>query len=370
MSGPKTEQQRPRTLYGIQALRGVAALMVVLHHATFSWGERAPGYIWRNGAGGVDIFFIISGLVMAITSAGKESGWGAAGRFIERRVVRIMPLYWIMSLLALGKLYFVSQHQSLGNHAQHLVLTTSYVWRSFFLVPVQGQLPVLGQGWTLSYEMFFYILFALCLVTGRRIETTLTVVLVPLGIAGFFQSDAWPAVLTLVSPLLLEFLAGLWLGSALRRGVRFDHWWWIVAGCVSVPILFAIPSEGTQSSRLFYWGIPAFFIVAAAVAAEARFSKWWPQWLLLVGDSSYSLYLTHALVLVVLERVLIRDGRGLMNLPHGIAETLFLAVCAVVCALVGICTYYGLEKPLIVAFRHVMPDRRHKISREAYETAQ
>jgi exopolysaccharide production protein ExoZ len=365
-----SSRQRSHTLRGIQALRGIAALMVVVHHSTFVWVEHFLGYVWWNGAAGVDIFFIISGLVMSLTADGKESGVGAAGKFLERRVIRIVPLYWILSLATLCKVYILAHHSSLQNHAHHAGLTTSFVVRSFLLIPpTGGQHPLLGQGWTLSYEMFFYLLFALCLALGRRVDTTLPFILIPLGLGGFFQSSSWSALLTLVSPLLLEFLAGLWVGSAMRKGVNFDRVWLMVFGVLCLPILWTTPSLGGEELRVFRSGIPAFFIVLGAVAAEARFSSWWPKWLLLIGDSSYSLYLTHSLTLLVMEALLIRTRLFTTSLPAWLIETMFLLICSLVCIVVGVGTYYGLEKKLIVAFRHLLPDRKHKIIAEAYKTA-
>jgi exopolysaccharide production protein ExoZ len=108
-------ESSPANFLTIQALRAVAALLVVLLRAFETWGERvdpaAPGVSWDNGAAGVDIFFISSGFVMVISSrrlADRRGGWLV---FLRHRVVRIVPLYWllttakILAVLALGVLF-------------------------------------------------------------------------------------------------------------------------------------------------------------------------------------------------------------------------------------------------------------------------
>ena len=97
----QAQERSPATFLTIQALRAVAALLVVLLHALETWGERvdpaAPGVNWENGASGVDIFFIISGFVMVISSQRLVDRPGAWRTFLQHRVIRIVPLYWLLT---------------------------------------------------------------------------------------------------------------------------------------------------------------------------------------------------------------------------------------------------------------------------------
>jgi len=100
-SAPKTEASLPANFLTIQALRAVAALLVVPLHAFETWGERvdsvAPGVKWDNGAAGVDIFFVISGFVMVISSRRLVDRADAWLIFLRHRVLRIVPLYWLLT---------------------------------------------------------------------------------------------------------------------------------------------------------------------------------------------------------------------------------------------------------------------------------
>ncbi|MBV8536835.1 MAG: acyltransferase, partial [Alphaproteobacteria bacterium] len=149
----------------IQILRGIAALLVVVCHAGVMAGDRfgAVGQhlLLRAGAAGVDIFFPISGFVMVISSinlAGRPDGWWV---FLERRIVRVVPLYWLATTL---KLVMIVAVPSIALHA---AVTTTHVLGSYFFVfvpnPNGGSMPLVPVGWTLNYEMFFYAVFAAAL---------------------------------------------------------------------------------------------------------------------------------------------------------------------------------------------------------------
>ena len=155
------------TFRGIQALRGFAAALVVVLHATGQpFGmEASKPWVWMRGHAGVDIFFVISGFVMAISATGQ--GRPTAGEFLRRRILRIVPLYWIFTLVMLAKILAVKVHPGLGRDVVHLQTPIGYVLASLFFIPYrnsQGDIaPVLAVGWTLSFEMLFYLLFALAL---------------------------------------------------------------------------------------------------------------------------------------------------------------------------------------------------------------
>ena len=167
---------------GIQILRAVAALMVVLHHARLS----VPGSdAWPSfGAAGVDIFFVISGFVMAYTTSIVSSRPVAevastgllakAGKFLRKRVVRVVPLYWLALL-------WTSRRDLMHAH-----IGTDLV-KDFLFLPHPNNVfhswlaPTLQQGWTLNYEAFFYILFAVAILFGAARNR---VVLSTLGLHG------------------------------------------------------------------------------------------------------------------------------------------------------------------------------------------
>ena len=161
-------------LFGIQYLRAVAALAVVVFHAA----ERS-GLNFVVGAAGVDIFFVISGFVMWTLAATRPvSTWA----FYRDRLLRIAPLYWIVTLvMAVGALAGLFPRIRLT--ADHVIASLAFVpHRS----PSNGEIwPLLTQGWTLNLEMFFYLIFGLILFLPReRRLAMLTTTFVGLVLAG------------------------------------------------------------------------------------------------------------------------------------------------------------------------------------------
>src|SRR5665213_2734258 len=175
MTAPAPEPSRTNFLT-IQALRAIAALLVVLLHAFETWGERvdpaAPGVNWENGAAGVDIFFIISGFVMVISSRRLMAQAGGWLIFLRHRVVRIVPLYWLLTTL---KVLAVAV---LGGVVLRTSLDFGFVAGSYLFLPVTDSAghfrPVLPVGWTLTYEFLFYLLFAAAL--AMRVDVTLSLI--------------------------------------------------------------------------------------------------------------------------------------------------------------------------------------------------
>src|SRR4030095_15095732 len=96
----------------VQALRAVAALLVVVYHVFDMWSLRVnpspPGATWANGAAGVDIFFVISGFVMVVSSRRMAAQPGAWRTFIEHRIVRIAPLYWLATTAKLAFVFLLA----------------------------------------------------------------------------------------------------------------------------------------------------------------------------------------------------------------------------------------------------------------------
>ncbi|WP_433969684.1 acyltransferase family protein [Tunturiibacter gelidiferens] len=211
-------------------LRGLAASMVVIHHSTQSWsqnlGKGVSAPTWEGGAAGVDIFFVISGFVMAISTIGREHKDHPALSFLERRLIRIFPLYWLVSLVYLLKVTIVRWYPRFAGSGQHVQTPLGYILSSFLLIPYRDSIgniqPLLNVGWTLSFEMFFYFLFASALAFRIRVAYFLTPIMSILVVAGTLRGAHWPAILVLTDPILLEFLAGLLLGQLVIQGIRLN----------------------------------------------------------------------------------------------------------------------------------------------------
>ncbi len=319
----------------VQALRAASCLLVVAYHAVESWGaglrpSRAADALWPNGAAGVDVFFVISGFVMALSSE-RLTGRAGAARFVRHRLRRVVPLYWVLSAANLaGRLATAGPAP-----------TAWHVAASFLFVPSRDAAgvvrPLLGVGWTLQFEMLFYALFAAALLFRRPGLRTMLPLLVPLAAAGFFRRPDWPAPLVLANGLVLEFCLGLgvaaWLG---RRGVLPPG----LAACaltVGVVSLLALPQPGIW--RFVVWGLPAALLLIGAVSLEQPLGHRVPGWLLSVGEASYAIYLVHPFVVPLLSRV---AGR----LPAGSGLPVLAAASLAASTLAGMALHRWVDRPI------------------------
>ncbi len=339
---PATPRDIPTNFRTIQALRAVAAFLVVAYHAFDMWAFRiqspSADVAWTNGAAGVDIFFIISGFVMVVSSRRLSQQPGAWWTFVRHRLVRIVPLYWLTTT---AKLVLVL---AFANLALRSNIDPDYVVRSYLFLPVldgAGHFrPLLSVGWTLTYEFVFYLLFALAI--ALRLGVTRVLVL---GFAAFFvlallRNDTWPAWTVLFSTVVFEFLFGVVLARAILRGWTLPP---AVAGCLVVAGFAAIlvAPEGGENLRVVMWGLPALGIVAGAVSLEARIGASLPRWLLAMGDASYSIYLTHGLALPVVGLAVIR-----LHSTAPAVEVLTVVVCLAVASVLGWLVYVSVERPM------------------------
>ena len=319
-------------------------MMVVLFHVLDAPGRLGEARVlpaFDVGQAGVDIFFVISGFIMWVTTCGRDE---TAAEFFLKRLELIGPLYWILTLaltgVALAAPSLLNSTQFDADHFAGSML--------FFPVlhPTLGQYnPVLFVGWTLNYEMAFYVVFALALFLPVRTRlaallAVLTVaavaglVFAPGGVAGFYTR-----------PIILEFAFGIVAGvvymsaATLGRQVALMV---LLAGAAAL----AVFGEGNHS--LLLDGLPAALIVFGAAMVEKQGGPLLrSRPLLILGNASYSIYLTHVLVLPICQ-----IAWKILGLPvTGIWVGLYVVALTVACALAGVVTYFLLERPLLTLMR-------------------
>jgi exopolysaccharide production protein ExoZ len=331
----------------IQALRAIAAPMVVVYHAFEMWtvriGPAAPGTAWTNGAAGVDIFFVISGFVMVVSSRRMQSQPGAWITFMRHRIVRIVPLYWLLTTI---KLVLVLLFSGLALRSS---LDLDFVVKSYLFLPVVDSAghfrPLLPVGWTLTYEFLFYVLFALAL--GLRVDVLQ--VLVPafalIVALALLRTETWPEWTILFSTIVVEFLFGVALAKLTLQGRSLPLALAAAMTLVGAVLILTVP-EGSENLRMLTWGMPALAIVAGAVSLEPRIAGALPQWLLTLGDASYSIYLVHGFVVPVV-------GVGIMALhwTSGTAQAFTVAACLLAGSLAGWLVYVLVERPILFWMR-------------------
>jgi exopolysaccharide production protein ExoZ len=293
----------------IQALRGIAAIFVVIRHSWWSF---------RLGGSGVDLFFIISGFTMVYSSQNMFGSAKSAYTFITRRFIRIFPAYWaatIILILLLGLPDYL------------------YLIRSLFLVTLP-ELPMLAPGWTLSFELCFYLIFAMFifLPMARAVFAIVSVLLLLV-----FVGQLVPSVGLYASPLVLEFGLGSLIGLAFCKGARVGKWpamLLLLAGLVGLAASVSLGELADKSwLRQIWWGLPSACIVIALVFG--------PEIKLLqhnifqeLGDASYSIYVAHWIIV-----------RGFHSAPHHRPATFLMSIFA------GVGFYYVFEKPVLQFLR-------------------
>jgi exopolysaccharide production protein ExoZ len=341
-TSPSPENTNHNEIIGIQAIRFVAALSVLVDHYVIhlckqgalpqSWLPLA----YRLGALGVFVFFAISGFVMVLSNRNKFQVQGSPFDFFFRRVLRIWPMYFLATVLV-----FAMKHTDPLNNIQNML-------KSLAFIPYIGEeglyRPVLGKGWTLNYEMFFYGVFALCLSFPKKIGLGLAcAVLVVMAVAGGASDNlVWKFY---ANNIVLFFLVGVAVGYMVTEiRIRWPHsrnagTAIVLAVIVFVAMMFTGRVSGNAAMHASITLLGVFVCLYLVCFADSRFRN--PALAAAVatlGDASYCLYLFHGFVLAAF-----RIGLGQISDAHPI-----MLLPVVVVAAVAFCVLIHLyaEKPL------------------------
>ncbi|MGE4314043.1 MAG: acyltransferase family protein [Pseudobdellovibrionaceae bacterium] len=348
-SVPHTKKSTP-VLENLQVLRGLAALMIVLLHSRAETAEmfkdtqsaflffRYPLLL------GIDLFFVLSGFVMVYTSQGRFADKTYPKEFILRRLLRVAPLYWFYTLLLVGVALILPQ---VLDSAQ---LDVMGVIKSILFIPYengQGVIqPFLALGWTLNYEMFFYVIFAALLFLPMLWAImAMSVIFVGLSLMHpYVSSDqAWAVFYT--KPIILDFLAGSWIGWLWTKGVRPPRavLGYCVAACFSlllVPVAFEL--GGIKVDYLIVQPLLAIAIVALLALPKGSESFSCPKPFKKLGDISYTLYLSHPFVIGA-----VTQGLALTGLINRASPSFVVLTCLIGATAVAYILYFLLERPLL-----------------------
>jgi exopolysaccharide production protein ExoZ len=351
-----TLQTPSRRIISIQVCRGLAVLLVVfahLHGIETKYNSTNHLNLFEHGALGVDLFFVISGIVIASVTDGKFARPDAARTFLYHRLARIFPIFWIYTTLTLiGRLIYSPPNTTL-THTYNIVA-------SYLLIPTPRPMLLL-QGWTLSYELYFYLAFFLLLLFSpqRLVPVLLTlwgIAIIALKLHIGLSPN--PIVQLLISPSVLEFLAGCCLYSIYRRsrlhpsiGITL-----IILSLIELATIIATtPSEtiitGPWLRPILYGSFATLFLLGALELERTGIIRHLP-FLESLGDWSYSIYLSHALVLEFTARAL--TARTLSPLHPSIALISLTGIPLVI--LTGYLSYRYLEQPLLRRLYRLSPN--------------
>lgn len=324
-------------LYSIQLLRGIAALLVVMSHVSYKAKQYNINVLnWFNvGSSGVDLFFIISGFIMCYTTHNRDISFN---RFIKNRFNRIIPLYWFLTFIALA--VFLIKPSLINSSGG-----TTGIIDSFFLLP-SGHKYLIQNGWTLSYEFYFYLIFAIAIfIFSNRQKRYFAIIatLTCLPLIGLLINTGNSYLAFMVSGYLLEFALGIF-AFLIFKNFNFGKVLSILALVLGLTLLI-YQNFNTASdfvfSRVVNFGIPMFLIFIGTISIEDVFSEskniihgFFEK----LGDSSYSLYLAHPFALSPI--AMICKYLGIIQ------PSLFLLLLTSSAILSGFFVYYFIEKPL------------------------
>jgi exopolysaccharide production protein ExoZ len=322
----------PRKLTNIQSLRAFAAISVIFFHLVENAHKHGMETVvltplgwWGNS--GVDIFFVISGFVMIESQRRKASN---AITFLIRRIVRIVPLYWLLTLF----------YWTLATFAPSLFpnLELGIPWLLTSLGFISGvfsfSAPILGQGWTLEFEMLFYLVFASTLFLRNFVKSGIFTIFIIIFIVLFFGGNT----------IILEFGFGVLVGLIHNKyslPVRLSH----IFVWIGIVGFFPTLIFGSGSfDRAFVYGIPAFFLILGLINVSQTRNKLF----IMLGDSSYSAYLFQFFAIPFLFKIadVIPEARSLSDFT--------LVFFAIVTIVSGQILYLAIEKKMTLKINSII----------------
>jgi exopolysaccharide production protein ExoZ len=298
-------------LASLQLMRALAAVMVLIGHV-IAEAEHYMGLALGLGfvpwTRGVDLFFVISGFIITLSGRKWFAVPGGSRAFLLRRFIRVVPLYYLFTTLMLVTLVIMP------GGVKETELEPGQVISSYLFLPWMrhdGRVaPILSLGWTLNYEIFFYLLFSVFLTLRRPVGlVAVTATITCLGLAGWMFRPEAVAPAFWLNPIIIEFAFGIVLAEVwLARQGRWPPRFWLGLGLLVLGfaglIVLNLPAFGLP--RFIAGGIPAMVILAGPVFFwTGPVADRLPAWGSVLGDSSYALYLSHRFVLRALTLILL-----------------------------------------------------------------
>jgi len=359
---------KQKNLESIQALRGLAAILVMLFHYGISLNlnpENKLAILLSHGWSGVDMFFIISGFIAAYTVSIDAKGLRASVEYLLKRLIRIVPLYYIVTILNAG--HSIESFIEMG---KSLLFTPIGGLPPDGLGPLYGGARV-GQGWTLNYEMYFYLVVAVSMMFGRAkwFFTTafiILVMLIPLsffgtpenyGFSGFYFSHQYVNLMT--NPIVLEFIFGVIIFFIYKNmSDKTSQIWWIAIVASVLYFFTNLYSPFYFSSRISAWGIPSAILIIALLKLEKMTKIRFSNAALHLGKISFSVYLLHEGIHSILSKI-IKHLSGNENFySHISARVILFSLSIIFTIYLSNLSFQYLEKRLSIKLKQrLLPTR-------------
>ena len=300
-----------KTYDSIQAFRGLAALAVMFFHFRWLINNEFPNtgdYLFGWGAIGVDLFFIISGFVITLSAQKLDTGVSASLTFIKSRLKRIMPTYFIILLVVFilsGGMSIFHYSEKLANLVSALTFRPIYTSNAPFYINDSG---VYGVRWTLNYEIYFYLVSSLCLLTKRPLLcllsffiTALVIIPVICGQQFTLSSEGYqfnnPYLNLLTNPISWMFISGVLIAKLVPLAQRLPATLRVTyLVCVTLYTVYSLFFLKQIGHGLLSSGFALILLMSGVVMNDAWLRRFTPRWLIFIGNISYSLYLIHTLM--------------------------------------------------------------------------
>ena len=346
-------QQKQKSLNLIQLLRGIASILVVLLHITINYeantGNQFLFNIFRFGGSGVDIFFVLSGFIITYANLRYLEQPSSVMKFLKRRFIRIFPIYWlVISGLLLLQLLLPTLYNT------HFDTGLANILQTYLLLP--GHIMLNGVSWSLTNELFFYLLFVLALLIPNK-KITFYMMLAYLALLIVFALKGPPVIDSneyarlLLFPMNIEFFLGVLIVLIVNRLSKKLVYPLLISG-ILLFILGAMLHNGDVEvvgettdmalSRVLLFGLPAFLVILAVVKIELNRTVNLHNIFLQLGDASYSIYLIHLPIVAAFFKVFVNYNINNTWLIFLLSCVLIIIICAA-----GIFIYHYVEKPLI-----------------------
>jgi peptidoglycan/LPS O-acetylase OafA/YrhL len=274
---------------------------------------------------------VISGFVMVVSSRKLMTQPGGWLVFAKGRLIRIVPLYWLVTTLKIAALLAVPAAVLHANLSFYQVVT-SYLF--FPARNAEGALdPLVGVGWTLNYEMFFYMVFTLALLLRWDIYSFIGVVLGLCALGSLVPNIESDALEFYFNSIVVEFFGGMLLARVVATW-RFPWWACLTAFAVGLALLLAQP--GGSFPRFIGSGLPALLVVSGVVFGERWIAGRIPNFLLDLGAASYALYLIHPFVAPLAPSILKRLGLHEVGIS--------IVGCIMIAIIVSMIAYVVIER--------------------------
>ncbi|MFZ1989183.1 MAG: acyltransferase [Alphaproteobacteria bacterium] len=339
------DKSKTEPLLSIQYVRAIAATSVLWWHIT----EQKPllgcalGKIGHFGDFGVDLFFVVSGFVMVLVTTNRES---RPSDFMTMRAIRIVPIYWLYTFAAAAVLLIRPGLFSSNELTwRHFLLSLAFIPHALAKYPTDTS-PLIKIGWTLNYEMFFYVLFALSMLVSYRRRVVMTgAIITGLVLVGLFGIGANTVLGTFFTrDIMLEFVFGMAIASLPRQLALGWGKWSTMAVIAGAGLCLIVSSFHQDWPRALRAGVPAGAMVWGLVALERRNPLARNAPLLEIGNASYSVYLFQLYPIAVF-RALAEHTE--VASCRAVPATTFVLACLGSVLVGGVLSYRLIEKPTL-----------------------